>query len=111
MSYDRIEGPFSGFLLIKCEECGAVNAYCTKIRRYAHRCKACGEYTPLEALKPVYMECRCGRKYRYLTNIGTRTFVHTCMGCGRKVTLMLGRKKTAYVTAWKSWYDEEEKDG
>ncbi len=102
--YDRIEGPFAGFLLIRCDECGKVAAYRAKQPRYAHRCTNCGEDTLLESLKPVYMECSCGRKYRYLTNITDETFTHKCMHCGRDVMMTLGHRKTAYVTvAAKGW--------
>lgn len=108
--FDRVEGPFYGFLLIRCDECGAVSAYNAREPRYAHRCKACGEETPLESLKPVYMQCPCGRKYRYLTNIADETFTHKCMHCGRDVMLTMGRKRIAYVTvAAKGWRGKDGK--
>lgn len=62
---DEGQGPYKGFLLIVCEECGAVKAFCAKRETYSFRCDECGYETPLENLRPMYMHCKCGKSFRY----------------------------------------------
>lgn len=92
------EGPYKGFLLIRCEECGAVEAYCAKKETYAFRCRRCRADTPLENLRPVYMRCKCGEEFRYKTNITDEQLTHICISCGAPVDMELNRRGTAYVT-------------
>lgn len=94
----RDDGPYKGFLIIRCEECGAVEAYCAKNETYAFRCRTCKAETPLERLRPVYMHCKCGEEFRYKTNIRDRMITHTCISCGAPVDMELNRRGTAYVT-------------
>lgn len=60
---DDGQGPYKGFLLIVCEECGAVKAFCAKRETYSFRCDECGYETPLENLRPMYMHCKCAGGY------------------------------------------------
>ena len=78
---DDGQGPYKGFLLIVCEECGAVKAFCAKRETYSFRCDECGYETPLENLRPMYMHC-----------------THTCLRCKAPVDMELNRRGTAYVT-------------
>lgn len=96
--FGRDDGPYKGFLLIRCEECGAVEAYCAKKETYAFRCRKCKAQTPLEKLRPAYMRCKCGEEFRYKTNITDKQLVHTCISCGAPVDMELNRRGTAYVT-------------
>ena len=70
---DDGQGPYKGFLLIVCEECGAVKAFCAKRETYSFRCDECGYETPLENLRPMYMHCKCGESFRYRTNAKSET--------------------------------------
>ena len=95
---DDGQGPYKGFLLIVCEECGAVKAFCAKRETYSFRCDECGYETPLENLRPMYMHCKCGKSFRYKTNATEETITHTCLDCKAPVDMELNRKGTAYVT-------------
>lgn len=95
---DEGQGPYKGFLLIVCEECGAVKAFCAKRETYSFRCDECGYETPLENLRPMYMHCKCGKSFRYKTNATTETITHTCIACKAPVDMELNRRGTAYVT-------------
>ena len=92
------EGPYKGFLIIKCEHCGAIKAFCAKKDLYGYRCDDCKQVTPLENLRPMYLKCKCGKEFRYKTNLAEEAFSHKCIECGAPVDLVLNKRKTAYVT-------------
>ena len=94
---DDDQGPYKGFLLVQCEECGEVKAFCAKRETYGFKC-SCGCETALEKLRPVFMHCKCGKTFRYKTNMTAETFSHTCLSCKAPVDLELNKKRTAYVT-------------
>ncbi len=89
---------YRGFLIIECEDCGAVKAFCAKKEIYGFRCHECGHETALEKMRPVYMHCKCGATFRYRTNMQNETFTHRCLQCNSPVDMELNGKKTAYVT-------------
>ena len=95
---DRGQGPYRGFLMIQCEECGAVKAFCAKRELYGFRCDACRHETPLENLRPMFMRCKCGREFRYRTNLTVPQFTHECLECKSPVDMKLNYMGTAYVT-------------
>lgn len=95
---DEGQGPYKGFLLVVCEECGGVKAFCAKRETYGFKCDHCGHETPLENLRPLFMHCKCGKSFRYKTNAETETITHTCLGCKAPVDMELNKKGTAYVT-------------
>ena len=94
---DEDQGPYKGFLMIRCEECGEVRAFSAKQEIYGFRCK-CGHETPLEKLKPMFMHCKCGKDFRYRTNLQDEKFTYNCMNCGAPVDIKINSRKTAYVT-------------
>lgn len=48
---DEGQGPYKGFLLVVCEECGEARAFCAKRETYSFRCDECGHETALENLR------------------------------------------------------------
>lgn len=92
------EGPFRGFLMVKCESCGKIRAFCAKRETYGFRCDDCGETTPLENMRPMYLKCKCGAEFRYKTNLTEKYITHPCVSCGAPVDMMLNSRETAYVT-------------
>ena len=97
--YHDNEGPYRGFLMVRCEACGKVRAFCAKRETYGFRCDDCGEQTPLENLRPLYLKCgKCGAEFRYKTNITEKHITHNCVKCGAPVDMMLNSRETAYVT-------------
>ena len=95
---DKTQGPYKGFLLVVCEECGAVKAFCAKRETYSFRCQECGHETTLEGLRPMFMHCKCGKSFRYKTNAETEAITHSCLDCKAPVDMELNGKGTAYVT-------------
>lgn len=91
-------GPYKGFLMVVCEECGEVRAFCAKRETYGFKCNACGHETPLENLRPMFMHCKCGKSFRYKTNATAETISHSCIDCKAPVDMELNKKGTAYVT-------------
>lgn len=94
---DADQGPYRGFLMIRCEECGEVKAYCARRETYGYKCK-CGHETPLEKLRPMFMHCKCGKDFRYRTNLTDKQYTHICMDCGTPVDMEINSRGTAYVT-------------
>lgn len=88
---------YKGFLLIRCEKCGRVKAYCAKYPTSAHRCE-CGHSTELEDLIPVYAVCKCGGEFKYRTNIRDPQITIDCLKCSAPIDLELNKRETAYVT-------------
>lgn len=91
------QGPYKGFLMVQCEECGETKAFCAKRETYSFKC-ACGHETPLEKLRPLFMHCKCGKTFRYKTNLTSERVTHACLDCKAPVDLELNAKGTAYVT-------------
>ena len=88
---------YGGFLYIKCPECGEIKGFCAKVRIHNFRC-GCGSVTRLEHLVPLYMNCECGRKSRYLTNMTESMFDMTCYDCGSPVAITWNDNKKQYET-------------
>lgn len=87
---------YKGFLLIECEACGKLRGFCAKQPITAHRC-TCGHETPLRSLRPAFVKCKCGREFKYKTNITGQRFTYNCLECGSPVDMELNGKGTAYV--------------
>lgn len=88
---------YSGFLHIKCPDCGYSRSFFTKIRTSEFRCE-CGAVTELRDLVPLYINCECGRNIRYQTNMTDNVFDIDCLGCGAPVAVQWNKKKKLYET-------------
>lgn len=88
---------YRGFLLIRCEHCGKVQAYCSKYLITYHKCE-CGHKTDLHDLKPLYANCECGQKSYYQTNIADPMLDVNCISCGAPVAVEWNAKKKCYGT-------------
>lgn len=94
---DEGQGPYRGFLMVECEECGEVKCFCANTPTYGSRC-SCGHVTALEKLRYAHMECKCGKRSVYRTNGKGGMITGTCVECKAPVDLELDKGKTAYVT-------------
>lgn len=101
------QGPYKGFLLVRCEKCGKVKAYCQKRETFVFKCE-CGNETLLEGMIPMHLNCKkCGSKFLYKTNIKNSTYIHTCIKCRSPVKMHVNRRGTAYVTFKKEGTGDE----
>lgn len=74
---DADQGPYRSFLIVQCEECGAIKAFCAKHETFGYKCSECGHETPLEKLRPLFMHCKCGKSFSYKTNLTADRVTHT----------------------------------
>ena len=90
---------YKGFLLLECEECGSVRAFCAKYPVTEYRCRECGHKTALiEDLHAAHVNCKCGKHFKYRTNSWAETIPTKCLACGSPVDLILNRRGTTHVT-------------
>lgn len=94
---DKGQGPYRGFLMVECEECGRIKCTCAKRETYSHKCE-CGHVTALEKMRFAYMECKCGKKAVYRTNCTGKIATGNCVECQAPVDLELNRSGSAFVT-------------
>lgn len=94
---DHAEPGYTGFLYVKCEECGSAKGFCAKKPLQEYRCE-CGHKTPLSDLKPMHVHCECGEIFKYRTNLTDSTATMECIRCGSPVDLELHDKKGVYQT-------------
>lgn len=87
----------SGFLYIKCENCGSERAYCSRQSSDYSICTKCGNRTHFtEPLKPLLLVCECGQKSRYLTNMTDEVFDINCINCKAPVAVQYNQKRKCY---------------
>ena len=89
---------YTGFLIIKCRQCGDEHPFCTKTPMKNSTCSKCGATTDLNGMRPAYIHCECGRDFRYMTNIQDKSFTYTCFQCGSPVEMELNGKGNAFIT-------------
>ena len=97
-SFTDDQGPYRGFLMVKCEVCGKIKGFCAKRETYSYRCDSCGGITLLEKLRPMHMKCKCGKEYTYKTNLTDQTVTYPCVTCHAPVDMELNWRGTTYVT-------------
>lgn len=88
---------YGGFLHIKCDGCGKTHTYCSKEKIRYSKCQ-CGHSTKLEDLRRAYVECKCGGKFRYFTNITEESFEISCFHCGSPIDMELNTRRNAFIT-------------
>ncbi len=89
----------SGFLYIKCEHCGSERAYCQKTQSEYSICTKCGSRTYFtEPLRQILVNCECGQKSRYLTNMTCDMFDIQCINCGYPVAVKYNQNSKRYET-------------
>lgn len=88
---------FSGFLYIRCEECGKFKGFMPKTPITKYRCD-CGHTTHLEVMTPMKVNCKCGAQFKYQTNALDSTVSIDCYSCGSPVDLEYHGKKNEYLT-------------
>lgn len=88
---------YKGFLLLRCEKCGKVKAFCAKFPMTYHQCE-CGHRTELHDLKPVHAHCECGGNYSYKTNVQDEQFSINCIDCQSPIDLELNSRRNTYIT-------------
>lgn len=88
---------FSGFLYIKCEECGQFKAFMPKAPLTKYHCD-CGHTTHLEVMTPMKVNCKCGKQFKYLTNALDSVISIDCLSCGSPVDLEYHGKCKEYHT-------------
>ena len=91
------ENGYKGFLYIKCEECGNTKGFCVKAPIKENRCD-CGHTTQFKDLKPLYVNCKCGDSFKYMTNLTENTATIDCIHCGSPVDLEYHANKGLYQT-------------
>lgn len=87
-----------GFLLIRCAQCGDLRGFCVKQPISSYRCAACGGETPLHDLMSAHIRCKCGKSFKYRTNIEEDSITYNCLSCGAPVDLAYNKKARAYQT-------------
>ena len=89
---------YKGFLLIRCTQCGDLRGFCVKQPISSYRCAACGGETPLHDLTSAHIRCKCGKSFKYRTNIEEDSITYNCLSCGAPVDLVYNKKARAYQT-------------
>lgn len=90
---------YHGFLYIRCEICGKITGYYAGKNTDSYYCKECGSRTLFtEPLIPMQVNCKCGSRFRYRTNLTEKTAEMPCLECGAPVPMRYNGKKKEYQT-------------
>lgn len=90
---------YRGFLYIKCAECGATKGFHMKKESDHYHCDSCGARTEFEnPLVLLWVNCECGGKFRYWTNMTDPIFDMSCLDCGAPVAVQWNEHKELYET-------------
>lgn len=93
----KTQKEYKGFLYIECEECGNFKAFMPKTPINRFRCD-CGHETKLQDLKEMYVDCKCGKSFKYMTNAKDSVISIECYACGAPVDLEYHERKDNYQT-------------
>lgn len=90
---------YSGFMHIKCPECGAVKSFCMKQAADHYHCDSCKARSEFgDHMVPLWVHCECGGRHRYTTNRDDKSFDIECLDCGAPVAVEWNDKKKVYAT-------------
>ena len=90
---------YKGFMYIRCPECGKEKSFFTRQETDHYHCDACGARRIFEKpLRELRLECECGTRLRYFTNLEEPLFDINCFRCGSPVTVSWNGKKKMYMT-------------
>ena len=79
------EKGYKGFMYIRCPKCGEIKGFNAKKESRSFICVDCGIVTPFEEpLKRLYLNCECGRRFTYWTNMTEEMFDIPCIDCGKR---------------------------
>lgn len=96
---DPIRTTYKGFIYARCPECGTVRGFCMKKVADHYHCDSCGTRTVFEKpLVPLRVNCECGARFKYLTNLTESAFDIPCLECGAPVAVEWNEKKQLYET-------------
>lgn len=99
--HKKLEGlnSYKGFLYVKCPKCGTVRGFCAKEQMDGYHCFECGADMPFtKELVPLHINCQCGGRFKYMTNITDNAFDVNCLECGAPVAVCYNTKKKLYET-------------
>lgn len=99
----------TGFLLIRCDHCGDVHAFCARQPITVYRCEKCGGRTLLTDMFPLRVMCECGSKYSYRTNIVTKQMDVNCYKCGCPVAVEWSDRRSRYEPI--GWGERKKRKG
>lgn len=93
------EKRYKGFLHLECPNCGTIKSFNSAKEIKGYHCFECGEDALFEEeLKPLYVNCECGKSYKYMTNMKEQMFDIECLNCGNPVAVKWNEKKQVYET-------------
>jgi ribosomal protein S27E len=95
---DKDYRTYRGFLLIKCPKCGEVKGFMSHNEIDTFHCNSCGAETYLEDLIPLTAICKCGKHWKYLTNLDVDSYELSCINCGSPIPVFYNDKKQKYET-------------
>lgn len=89
--------PWSGFVHIRCDHCHKESTVCLRTPTRQYMCRECGNTMNLPDSTTAYINCECGFKGRYITNITDWFFDIPCVQCGRPNTVKFLPGKNFYI--------------
>lgn len=95
---DPPQAAYKGFLYVECSHCGKTWGFNAKEERTSVLCRECGKETSLIHMVKAYVNCQCGRRFKYQTNHTSDLFDINCLDCGSPVPLGYNKKKGTYET-------------
>ncbi len=88
---------YKGFLYIRCPSCGKIRGFCAITEIDGYFCPECKTKSPFEhKLVPLWVQCECGGKFKYQTNLTENMFDIPCLDCKAPVAVHYNAKRQAY---------------
>lgn len=90
---------YRGFMYVKCLVCGSIKGFYSKKELDHYHCDNCGARTDFEnPLVLLWVNCECGERFRYWTNMADPAFDVNCLNCGAPVAVQWNEHKGLYET-------------